>query len=279
MRLGAPVYGHHDAESWAAAHVQKGLSAAYWPLPEGTPFEEEQRYVRAAEAHNLVIAEVGIWRNLLASDPQERETNYQYALARLRTAERVGARCCVNISGSCSSQWDGPHPDNLSPKTFDEIVRITRALLEAVSPSVTHYTLEPMPWAYPYDAQSMADVLAAVNHPALAVHVDMVNMINALEKVYHTGSMTQAFFALHGDNIRSVHAKDFVLQPKLTLHIDEALPGEGIFDFDTLLRECAVLGDVPVMAEHLPNEAAYDKAIAHLRGRADAIGLSFEKPI
>ena len=279
MRLGAPVFNHHDAESWAEAHVQKGLSAAYWPLPEGVSAEREAQYVAAARRHNIVLAEVGVWNNLLARDAQTREKNLRHAIARLETAERIGARCCVNIAGSCAEQWDGPHPMNYAEETFQEIVRITREILRAVQPVRTCYTLECMPWAYPWDAQSMARLLEAVDHPAFAVHVDLVNMVNAMDKVYHTGALTQAFFERFGPLIRSVHAKDFVLLGTLTLHIEEALPGMGQFDLDALLRACAALGDVPVMAEHLPGEAAYDQAIAALRDRAVALGIPFELPI
>jgi hypothetical protein len=31
----------------------------------------------------------------------------------LALADEIGSLCCVNISGSRGSQWDGPHPDNL----------------------------------------------------------------------------------------------------------------------------------------------------------------------
>lgn len=278
MRLGAPVFNHHDAESWAMAHVRKGLSAAYWPLPEGASPEQEGQYVAAARKHNLVLAEVGVWNNLLARDPQTRAQNLCYAIARLKTAERIGARCCVNITGSCSDRWDGPHPMNFAEETFQEIVRITREILRAVRPTRTYYTLECMPWAYPWDVRSMERLVEAVDHPTFAVHVDMVNMVNAMDKVYHTGALTQAFFDRFGPMIRSVHAKDFVLLDKLTLHIEEALPGTGQFDLDALLRACAALDDVPVMAEHLTGEEAYDQAVAALRDRAEALGIPFDLP-
>ncbi|HML47145.1 MAG TPA: TIM barrel protein, partial [Clostridia bacterium] len=240
--------------------------------------EQEGQYVAAAREHNLVLAEVGVWNNLLARDPQTRAQNLCHAIARLETAERIGARCCVNITGSCSDRWDGPHPMNYAEETFQEIVRITREILRAVRPTRTYYTLECMPWAYPWDTASMERLVDAVDHPAFAVHVDMVNMVNAMDKVYHTGALTQAFFDRFGPMIRSVHAKDFVLLDKLTLHIEEALPGAGQFDLDTLLRACAALDDVPVMAEHLSGEAAYDQAIAALRGRAETLGIPFDLP-
>ena len=111
MRLGAPVFRWTTPDTWAKAHVSKGFGAAYWPLAEGADVKEENAFLQAACDHDLVIAEVGIWNNLLDQNPEKQEANIQYAIARLRTADRVKVRCCVNISGSKGSFWDGPHPD------------------------------------------------------------------------------------------------------------------------------------------------------------------------
>ena len=112
-----------------------------------------------------------------------------------------------------------------------------------------------------------------------AVHVDMCNLINSFDKVYHTGEMTKAVFAAFGPYIRSVHAKDTVLlEKRLTLHIDEAIPGQGVFDYEVLLKECHNLGDIPVMAEHLETEAEYDQATGYLMAKAEELGIPFERP-
>ena len=74
-----------------------------------------------------------------------------------------------------------------------------------------------------------------------------------------------------------MHVKDIAISGELTTHLSEVPAGEGEFDHETLLRACAARGDVPVMAEHLPDEADYDRAIAHLRGVAARAGLSFDK--
>jgi sugar phosphate isomerase/epimerase len=280
MRLGAPVFDCPAPEEWALAHVKKGFGAAYWPLGEGVPEAEEKAYIQAARRHGLVIAEVGIWNNLLDRDVIRQEENIQYAICRLRTADRVGARCCVNISGSQSRYWDGPHPDNLSEETFRQVVEITRRIIDEANPKHTYYTLEPMPWMLPYDVESLQRLIKAVDRPRFAVHADMCNLVNAFQKVYRTGEITKDFFDAFGPMIRSVHAKDTVLrEDKLTLHIDEAIPGRGLFDYDALLTQCHKLKDIPVMAEHLQTEAEYDAATAFLFGKAESLGIPFEKPV
>lgn len=274
MRIGAPVSGFRNAREWVALHVERALGAAYWPLPVEASTDEVAEYVSAAKQADLVIAEVGVWNNTIDSDPRKRDENIAYAIARLRTAEQVGARCCVNVAGSRGSVWYGPHPDNLTEETFDMVVKATQQIIDAVGPTHTTFTLECSPWMYPYDIASLAMLADAVDREAFAVHVDMVNLVNAFSKVYETGELTRDFFREFGNLVRSVHLKDFRIAENLvSMHIDEVPPGQGIFDLDALLLECDRLYDIPVMLEHLDSDAAYRKATEHVKKRAVVLGI------
>lgn len=277
MRLGAPVFGFANASEWAKRHEKKGYTAAYWPLSDDAAESEIRDYLRAAEDSGLVIAEVGIWNNLLDPDPEKRRENFEKAARRLETAERVNARCCVNISGSRSSVWDGPDRRNLTEETYAMVVETSQRLLDRVNPAHTCYTLEPMPWMYPHDEQDMLNLIRDVNRPAFAAHADMVNLVNSYDKYVATGALTDRFFACLKPYIRSVHVKDTRVVPdRLTLHIGEALPGEGEFDYPALLRNCAALdGDLPMMIEHLSREEDYDRAAENLRRVAEENGFRF----
>ena len=151
MRLGAPVFGFSDPDQWVAAHRAAGYSAAYWPSEsEG----REEDYSRAAREAGLVIAEVGAWSNPLSPDLAQRKAAVENCKAKLALAERVGARCCVNIAGSLGNRWDGPDARDLTEQAFDAIVATTREIINAVRPTRTFYALETMPWAYPDSADS-----------------------------------------------------------------------------------------------------------------------------
>lgn len=278
MRLGAPVFGFSNAVEWIQAINEKGYKAAYWPLGDDAPRWQADEYVRAAADNDIVIAEVGIWNNMLDPDPEKRRQNFDKAVRRLETAEYVHARCCVNISGSRSAIWDGPHPLNLTRETYDMVVEDTRRLIDAVQPTHTKYTLEPMPWMYPHDEQDALDLLRDVQREAFGVHVDLVNLVNSYDKYVNTGALADRFFGALGPHIRSVHLKDTQITPdRLTLHINEALPGEGEFDYPALLKNCAALHeDLPMMIEHLKNEEEYDRAAANIRRIAAGMGLSFK---
>lgn len=277
MRLGAPVFGFSTASEWVEAHRTRGYRAAYWPLGDDAPRAKVNEFVRAAGDNDILIAEVGIWNNMLDPDPEKRRANFEKAVRRLETAEYVSARCCVNISGSRSDLWDGPHPKNLTEETYAMVVGDTRRLIDEVEPRRTCYTLEPMPWMYPRDERDVLRLIRDVDRPAFAAHADMVNMVNSYDKYIATGEMTDRFFGALAGHIRSVHLKDTRIVPdRLTLHIDEALPGEGEFDLAALLRNCAALDrDLPVMIEHLRSSEEYDRAAANIRRVAAGIGLAF----
>jgi sugar phosphate isomerase/epimerase len=132
-----------------------------------------------------------------------------------------------------------------------------------------------MPWAYPDSADSYLRLLKAIDRERFAVHLDPVNLVCSPQRYYGNGKMIRECFAKLGPHIKSCHAKDILLSAKLTTHLDEVRPGEGGLDYATFLRELSKLGEVPLMLEHLPNAAEYEKAAGHIRGVAKAEGLSF----
>ena len=101
----------------ALAHRTLGYRAAYCP---GVALKDTDRIRALSEAfakHDVVIAEVGRWCNLLEADPEKRRQNLETVTEGLALAEAIGALCCVDIAGSFSkTSWFGPHPDNLSQK-------------------------------------------------------------------------------------------------------------------------------------------------------------------
>ena len=274
MRIGAPVFNYNDPESWAMRHVERGYGAAYFPLSRASDPAEIDAYVEAAARHGLVIAEIGVWNNQLERDPAQREANFHYAVAQLKLADHVGARCCVNISGSLGRTWDGPHPDNLTEETYRRVVQNVQAIIDAAGPARTYYTLEPMPWMFPHSVDDLSRLIRDVDRERFAVHVDMCNLVNSFDRVYHTGELVREFFEAFGPLIRVVHAKDTVISDDLTLHIGEAIPGRGLFDYDALLTACeALCPDLPVMAEHLETEEEYLEATGYIQGKARALGI------
>jgi sugar phosphate isomerase/epimerase len=265
VRLGAPVFDAEpgDPSSWALAHVRAGYRAAFCPVDHTAPADLVRDYERAARDNDIVIAETGAWSNPLSPDPAQRARALELCRLQLDLADRIGARCCVNISGSHSERADGPHPKNLTRETFDQIVDVVRGVIDDVKPVRTFFTLETMPWAFPNSADSYVELLRAIDRPQFAVHFDPVNLINSPDRYFANGELIRDFVDKLGPHIRVVHAKDTKLQDELTVHLDEVCPGDGALDYPALLAH--IDEDVPLMIEHLRTADAYARAAAYIR--------------
>jgi len=277
MRLGGPVWPEEATpDAWIVALQREGYTAAYWPTTHDAQSDEIRAYRQAAETHGIVIAEVGAWSNPLSPNAELARQAIDQCKRQLELAERAGARCCVNIAGSRSAQWDGPHPDNLTDATFDRIIETVQEIIDAVGPSETTYALETMPWAYPDSPESYQALIEAIDRPQFAVHLDPVNLVNSPSRYFRNGELVDRCFDLLGDRIRSCHAKDIRLSERLTVHLDEAAPGEGALDYRTYLtRLDACDPDTPLMLEHLAEPDQYRAAAAHIRQIADDLGIAF----
>jgi sugar phosphate isomerase/epimerase len=276
LRLGGPVFEkYEDPGAWVAALKKLGYSAAYCPVRAEAGDTEVRAYEDAAREANIVIAEVGAWSNPISPDAGTRMAALEKCRRQLDLADRIGARCCVNITGSRGQKWDGPSPENLTPETFDMIVETTRGIIDAVKPTRTYFTLETMPWAYPDSPESYRRLFEAIDRRGFAVHLDPVNLVCSPQRYYGNAALIRRCFEMLGPQIKSCHAKDILLHPKLTTHLDEVRPGTGGLDYATFLRELNKLPDVPLMLEHLPNAEEYRRAANHIRGVARDVGLSF----
>ena len=276
LRLGGPTFEKYEnTDGWVRALKKLGYSAAYCPVKAEAEDSVVNAYARAAKKANIIIAEVGAWSNPISPDEKTRRAAREKCRRQLALADRIGARCCVNISGSRDERWDGPSPLNLTEDTFDMIVETTRAIIDDVKPSRTYFTLETMPWAYPDSPDSYLRLLKAIDRKRFAAHLDPVNLVCSPQRYFGNGRLIRECFEKLGPYIRSCHAKDILLHPKLTTHLDEIRPGLGGLDYVTFLRELNKIPDTPLMIEHLKGAEEYRQAAEHIRSVATKAGLSF----
>lgn len=278
IRLGGPVFNAPaDPEALAKAHRDLGYAAAYCPnvsLQDAAGL----RAVREAFAkHDVVIAEVGRWVNLLDSDAAKRAANLKLVTEGLALADEVGARCCVDIAGSFNETiWYGPHPDNLSPRFFEAAVENARRIIDAVRPKRAKFCYEMMGWALPDSPDAYVRMLKAVDRPAFGVHLDPCNLVNSPERFYRNADLLNECFDKLGPWIASCHAKDLAWNVEMNVHFREVVPGQGQLDYATFLRRLAALPhQPPLMLEHLATAAEYDQGRQHIATVGKTAGLRF----
>ena len=276
LRLGGPTFEKFNSpDSWVQVVKKLGYKAAYCPVSASEKDDVVKAYARAAKKADIIIAEVGAWSNPISPDEKTRRQALEKCRNQLVLADRIGANCCVNISGSRGTEWAGPSPENLTKETFDMIVETTRAIIDDVKPTRTFFTLETMPWAYPDSPDSYLQLFKAIDRNRFAVHLDPVNLVCSPQRYFKNGRLISECFKKLGPHIKSCHAKDILLSTKLTTHLDEVRPGLGGMDYAVFLRELSKFPHVPLMLEHLPNAEEYRLAAEHVRSVAKLIGLSF----
>lgn len=279
IRLGAPIFNApKDPEGLALAYRKLGYRAAYCP---GVKLDDRQRIddiARAFAKHDVVIAEVGRWCNLMDADSAKRAANLQTVTDGLALAEAIGARCCVDIAGSFNPQvWSGPHPENLSPKFFDLAVENARKIIDAVKPKRARFCYEMMPWALPDGVDSYLAMIKAVQREAFAVHLDPCNLLNSPSRVYHNTDVLNECFDKLGPWIVSCHAKDIAWDKGVQMAVNEVKIGDGLLDYSTYLKRLAALpGKPPLMIEHMHGAEEYDQCRRCLMALAPKVGVSFE---
>ncbi|SHN23975.1 Sugar phosphate isomerase/epimerase [Cyclobacterium lianum] len=277
VRLGGPIYQNYQSpEDWVAAVRNKNYRAAYCPVSLDAGSDEVRAFEAAAKKADIVIAEVGAWSNPISPDKDMAREAFEKCTRSLQLAESIGANCCVNISGSKNTDhWAGPHKDNLTSDTFDQIVEVTRKIIDEVQPKRTYFALEPMPWAFPDSADSYLDLIRAIDRKAFGVHMDPMNLIITPNLYYGNAAMIQSCFKKLGPHIRSCHAKDIQIREDYYMpQFTEVRPGLGVLDYQVFLQELSQLSDIPLMMEHLSSAEEYDLAARYIRLAGQKIGIT-----
>jgi sugar phosphate isomerase/epimerase len=278
IRLGGPSFADtDDPELLALAHRRLGYRAAYCPNVATRDTDKIRAFADAFAKHDVVIAEVGRWCNLMEADPDKRRKNLETVTDGLALAEAIGARCCVDIAGSRNpTSWFGPHPDNFSRDFFDTAVENARKIIDAVKPRRTAFAYEMMGWAFPDTPEHYVKLIKAVDRKGFAVHLDPCNVVNSPEKFYRNTDVLNECFDKLGKWIASCHAKDLTWDVEMNVHFREVIPGKGSLDYTTYLRRLAQLPqNPPLMLEHLSSAADYATGREHIMKVGVEAGLSF----
>jgi sugar phosphate isomerase/epimerase len=274
VRLGGPVPGNfNDPAQWIKAVKSLRYTAAYCPVEPGAATELIKAFRDEAKRNKIIIAEVGAWCNTLDLEDNRRKEALKKNIDALRLADEIGARCCVNISGARGEKWDGPYPGNYAKETFDLIVDNVRSIIDQVKPSSAFYTLEPMPYMLPDSPDSYLELIRAVDRKQFGVHLDPVNMISDPKRYFNNGVFLKECFSKLGKHIKSIHAKDIIIMPELTLHLEERRPGLGTLDYQVFLQEASRFSDIPFMLEHLQTQEEYLLAANFIREAALKAGV------
>lgn len=273
MRLGGTVVGNATSpEAWEALLAATRFRAVTAPFDCRTPKEEIRAYCEIIRRRDAIIAEVGVWNNLLDPDPAAAAEAMAFAQGQLALADELGVACCVNIAGTPGGvQWDAADRSNFSEETYERTVETVRRVIDAVRPTCAFYTVEPMPWMVPDGPDEYLKLIRDVDRRQFAAHMDFVNMISSPRRFLKAEAFIEECFRKLGPWIKSTHIKDIRLNPtRLTTHLEEVSPGEGALDYRRVLKilDRWLPAEAPVLLEHMQTAEEYRAAYDYVAARA-----------
>ena len=88
-----------------------------------------------------------------------------------------------------------------------------------------------MPWMVPTGPEDYARLIEEVGRERFAVHMDIINMTNSLERYYGAEKFIDRCVELLGSKIRSCHIKDVHLKEEYTFVRSRHARYSGTFNY------------------------------------------------
>lgn len=283
IRFGGPLLTNfsevdYDPERYALLHKEKGYRAALAPAGLNiSDTDKIQGLKKAFASQDIMIAELGIYNNMLDPDPAVQKASREAVMEGLAVADAIGARCFVGILGAFAPGLcrNAHVARNFTTDALDAAVELARYFIDTVKPQNTYFTFEAFPFNIIDGPDSIAALLMAVDRERFAVHMDLVNLVNCPRKYFDSGSVTRECCRLFGDRIVSAHAKDIrMIMPSISVMMEEVIPGQGNIDMAAYLAELHKLPiDIPLLMEHLDTEEEYAQGAAFIRKTASDLNI------
>ena len=270
MKLGiSSRLEHTTPQDWASKHKALGLESVVFPVSCLDGEDCVMAYKKAADDAGLIVAEVGIWRNTLAADPQERRQWIDYSIQQLRMADEIGANCCVNVVGTpYGPRWDGGYRNNFSKGLREMAISMIREIIDTARPKQTKFCIESMPWMIPSTPDEYLKLIEEVDRTEFGTHLDVVNMITSPQKYFFNDEFLHECFEKLKGTICSCHLKDIRLKEEYTFQLEECACGQGTLDLELYARLAdEENSNMPMIIEHLTTDEEYATSVRYVRNR------------
>ncbi|MFC1608537.1 sugar phosphate isomerase/epimerase family protein [Candidatus Latescibacterota bacterium] len=234
----------------------------------------------ALKEHDVVIFEVGGYRNILHTDESARQANLKHLARCLEAAERIGCKMVGTITGSrCpdSNNWGdnyNVHPDNWTQETWDLTVSGIRQIMDDTAGMTATLGMEAQVTTNLDGPKSHRRLIDDVGSDRVKVNLDPTNMIH-LHNYFHTTELIEECFDTLGEEIYGCHAKDTYIFPhQQTVHVQEVCPGRGMMDYETYLVQLSRMKwSRSILPEHIPADQ-FAEADAYIRKVAEKVGVT-----
>jgi len=262
----ATFFSNLRAGGWSAVEA---ASDAWLSRPRP---DSEIREVKAqAKANDVVVYGLHCAGNIIAPDP-EADRWQRHIIETIHAAEALGCDLILTHAGSMYPNRNWAHPQNWSRESWTRTVNALKRICKDTAGSKVDIAIEAVntesvnnPWAHKRLREEVGDA-------RISVGLDITNMVHP-GVAFRMTEMINTTFDLLQDQIRYVHAKDFVWNTMLP-GINWAMNGTGNMDYEMFLVRLSRLQTNPyVLVEFLTENEEYAQAQRIIRSIAGKVGV------
>jgi sugar phosphate isomerase/epimerase len=234
--------------------------------------ESEIREVKAqAKANDVVFYGLHCAGNIIAPGA-DADRWQRHIIDTIHAAEAVGCELILTHAGSMYPNRNWAHPQNWSRESWTRTVTALKRICKDTAGSKVDIAIEAVntesvnsPWAHKRLREDVGD-------PRISVGLDITNMVHP-GVAFRMTELINITFDLLQDQIRYVHAKDFVWNTMLP-GINWAMNGTGNMDYEQFLARLSRLKTNPyVLVEFLTENEEYAQAQRNIRAIAAKVGV------
>jgi sugar phosphate isomerase/epimerase len=204
------------------------------------------------------------------AEPDELPAQLDLLDGALRVAADLGAEAVIGGCGSLGAAGHyAPHPANHTDATATRLVEALKRAAELAERKGICLALEPHVLTALHSPERVREIVDAVGSPAVRVNLDAANLVAGIDDAFGSSAHLERCFDLLAPVAVSGHLKDVQVRDDFVLHLDEAPPGNGVFDLHAEVRLFAErLPGAVVSLEHLQAEevprakAALDRIVS-----------------
>jgi L-ribulose-5-phosphate 3-epimerase len=284
MMLGvrAHDFGKLPAEELAAKISEKGFSSVQLALSKAIAGLDQKYghlnpglayHVRKAfDRHNIQIATLGCYNNLIHPDREERKELINKFKEHIRYARDFGCSVVATETGSMNADYSF-NTENRSDYAFKILLESVKEIVEEAEKFGVIVGIEGVTQHVVYSPERMKELLSIVGSNNLQVVFDPVNFLSP-EIYINQDDIIEKSIKLFGERMVAIHVKDFKVENGKIYSVQ---PGCGSFNYKllfdyikinkpyiNLLLEDADLNNVGRTMEFL--QSIYNKEVNVLNG-------------
>jgi sugar phosphate isomerase/epimerase len=264
---------------WAADLGITAIGTHLGPTPEDVAPHAAELRERLAGWGLRVVQSTGYNPVMVGDDEERRADDLERLTRAFEVARLLGSPMVLSGCGSYHpTHHYGSHPQNHTLEARERIVQFLRLAAPRAEEHGVLLVLECHMLTALDTPVHIREIVDAVGSSSVRVNFDPVNLLSSVDAVYDSGAEMAAMQAELGQRYHwTAHAKDLLIEPRLALHLDETVCGDGLLDWPAYLRCAERLGsaDRPavVLVEHMPAFLA-QRGLAFLRAQAATAGIS-----